>query len=242
MMLVNASAPRRRRLLHAAGLWRAALKELTWRRVLAAEAVGLVVNVLRFLDGWGSTHHLVARTFFTTVAPLLLVIAALLAAEAVRRGTSPLRAYSVALVTAGCASAGVQFMLRQVLRVHAMQGGVSSAAVKEWVWICSDMQTVTLLGGIALLAFYNHRSVERILQNLRAVELKHARLENELIESRLATAHAQVDPRTLFESLARIRNLYASSSPEADPALEELVQALRTRRAACSAAAGGPGS
>lgn len=226
----------RRWLTDAAGLGRAALKELTWRRVLTAEAMGLFVNVLRYLDGWGSTHHAVARLCFTTVAPFLLVVAALVAAEAVRRGTAPLRAYAVALVTAACGSAGVQFVLRQTLGIHPMEGGIASAAVKEWNWIGSDIQTVILLGGIGFLAFYNHRSVEGLLQNVRAAELKYVRLESELIESRLATAQAQVEPRTLFESLARIRNLYACSSPEADRALDELVQALRTRRVASGAA------
>jgi hypothetical protein len=227
----------RQRLTNAAGLWRAALKELTWRRVLTAQLVGLVVNGLRFLDGWGPTHNIVARTVFTTVAPFVLVLAALVAAEAVRRGTAPVRAYAGALITSACVTAGLQFVLRQVLGIHPTDGNMASAAVKEWVWIGSDVQTVLLLGGIGLLAFYNHRSVERILQNVRAAELKRVRLENELIESRLATAQAQVDPRTLFESLARIRNLYACSSPEADRALEELIQALRTRRVATGATA-----
>jgi hypothetical protein len=227
----------RRRLADAAGLWRAALQELTWRRVLMAQLVGLIVNGLRFLDGWGPTHHVVARTFFTTVAPLLLVLAALVAAEAVRRGAAPVRAYVGALIAAACVTAGLQFMLRQVLGIHPTEGNMASLAVKEWVWIGSDVQTVLLLGGIGLLAFYNHRSVERILQNVRASELKRVRLENELVESRLAAAQAQVDPRTLFESLARIRNLYASSSPEADHALEELIQTLRARRVATGAAA-----
>ncbi|MBS0579249.1 MAG: hypothetical protein JSR36_08315 [Proteobacteria bacterium] len=231
----------RRRPGGAVAFWKAALVDLTWRSVLTAEALGLVVNVLRFLDGWGPTHNVIARTVFTTLAPLLLVVAALGAAEAVRRGAAPVRAYLAALVAAACASAGLQFLLRQVLGIHPPAGGVTSAVVKEWVWFGADIQTVILLGGIGFIAFYNRRSVERILQNVRSAELKRVRLENELIESRLATAQAQVDPRTLFESLARIRNLYASSSPDADRALEDLIQSLRTRRVASGAVASADG-
>lgn len=245
MRLVHPAATRMRRgLRDAAGMWRSALQELTWRRVLIAEALGLLFNVLRFLDGWGTTQHWVVRTFFTTVAPLLLVMGALAAAAAVRRGVPPLRSYAVALIAASSGSTGIQFILRQLLGVHPTQGDMVSSAVKEWTWIAADFQTVLLLGGIAFVAFYNHRSVERILQNIRAAELKHVRLENELVESRLATAQAQVDPRALFESLARIRNLFAASSPDADHALEELIQTLRTRRIATGAAVppGGLGS
>ena len=239
MRFAHSSAARniRRGLMEAAGLWRAALKELTWRRVLTAEAVGLLVNVLRYLDGWGSTRHIVARISFTTIAPFLLVVAALVAAEGVRRGAAPARAYALALIIAASVTAGLQFALRQVLGVHRVAGSMASDAVKEWVWIGSDLQCVILLGGIGLVAFYNHRSVERILRNVRAAELRRIRLDNELIESRLATAQAQVDPRTLFESLARIRNLYGSSTPEADRALEELIQTLRTRRVVTGATA-----
>ncbi len=236
-MRARSSAGRlRRRLRQISAFWEAALADLTWRRVLTAEGVGLVLNVLRFLDGWGPTHNVVARTFFTTVAPLLLVVAALGAAEAVRRGASPVRAYPSALMAAAFATAGIQFVFRQLWAIHPEPGG-ASPAVKEWVWFGSDFQTVILLGGIGFVAFYNRHSVERILQNVRSAELRRVRLENELIESRLATAQAQVDPRALFESLARIRNLYASASPDADRSLEELIQSLRTRRVASGAAA-----
>lgn len=226
----------KRGLMGFAGLLQAAVSELTWRRVLTAQAVGLMANVLHYLDGWSNSFRAVlAMTIFTTVAPFLLVLAALCAAEAVRRGTPPLRAYSVALVGAACGSAGIQFVCRQVLAVHATSGA-ASATVHEWVWIGSDAVNVILMGGIALLAFYNHRSVERILQNIRTAELKRVRLDRELIESRLATAQAQIDPRALFESLARIRVLYGSSPLEADGALQGLIDTLRGRRAAIATA------
>ena len=219
------------------GIWKAAIKELTWRRVMTAEAIGLLINFLRSLDGWGSTQHVVVRTVFTTGAAFLLVVAALVAAEAVRRGAAPLRAYGVALLSAAGAAAGVQFTLRRQLGIHPVHGDMAPLVVKEWLWVCSDVQTVVLLGGIGLLAFYNRRSVERILRNVRLAELTRVRLERALVESRLAAAQTQVDPRALFDALAQIRNLYASSSPEADRALENLILTLRARRSAPNALA-----
>lgn len=237
MRLAGPSAERfRRGFAGFVGLLRAAVRELTWRGVLAAQAVGLMANVLRYLEGSGQTYsEVLAMTIFTTVAAFLLVLAALCAAEAVRRGTPPLRAYSLALAGAAGASAGMQFVCRQVLAIHATSR-LASVAVNEWVWIGSDAVNVILLGGIALLAFYNHRSVGRILQSVRTAELRRVRLERELIESRLATAQAQIDPRTLFDSLARIRNLYGSCPAEADRALQDLIETLRSRRSAIAAA------
>jgi hypothetical protein len=211
--------------------------------VLTAEVVGLMVNVLRYLIGWGQTFkEVLAMTIYTTLAPFLIVLAGLCAAEAVRRGTPPLRAYAVALLTAASTSAGIQFMCRQQLGIHA-KAVHASVTLRDWLWIPSDAMYVILLGGIGLLAFYNHRSVERILQSVRTAELKRVRLERELIESRLATAQAQIDPRALFESLARIRNLYASCQPQADHELENLIENLRGRHAAVGIAslAGGLG-
>ena len=41
-------------------------------------------------------------------------------------------------------------------------------------------------------------------------------LEGQLVESRLATAEAQVDPQMLFSALAEIRDGFSRSLPDAD--------------------------
>jgi hypothetical protein len=57
--------------------------------------------------------------------------------------------------------------------------------------------------------------------------LRRVQLEGQLIESRLATAEAQVDPQMLFSALAEIRDGFSRSSPDADAKLDDLVQQLR---------------
>jgi LytS/YehU family sensor histidine kinase len=57
--------------------------------------------------------------------------------------------------------------------------------------------------------------------------LSRVRLEQQLIESRLATAEAQIDPRMLFEALREIRSSLARAEPQADTQLDRLIRRLR---------------
>jgi hypothetical protein len=87
-----------------------------------------------------------------------------------------------------------------------------------------------------MLAYHNRRRATQILEGIRAAELKHVELERRLIESRLATAQAAIDPGALFASLASIRNLYATSAPSADRELDRLIEDLRDMRVASGVA------
>jgi hypothetical protein len=84
-----------------------------------------------------------------------------------------------------------------------------------------------VFGGIAMFAFLNHRSAQRILDVVRGAELRRVRLERQLTESRVAMTRAYIDPGALFESLGKIRTLYAESAPQADLRLDELIQHLQ---------------
>jgi hypothetical protein len=87
-----------------------------------------------------------------------------------------------------------------------------------------------------MLAYHNRRRATQILEGIRAAELKHVELERHLIESRLATVQAAIDPGALFASLASIRNLYATSAPSADRELDRLIEDLRDMRVASGVA------
>jgi hypothetical protein len=218
---------------------RVALLELTWGRLLTAQTIGFIANLLRYLESVGSTrpaHQLLLNTIFTTIAPFLIVVASLCATEAVRRGTAALRAHALALLAASGFSAIIQVITRHMLYLQTPGGAASTQLANAWLGFAVDMGDVLLAGGIAMLAYYNRHRAEGILEGIRAVELRRVRLERQLTESRLAAARAEIDPGTLFESLAHIRTLYDTSAPDADRELESLIQTLRTRSMAISAA------
>jgi hypothetical protein len=221
---------------------RAVLDALTLRRVLTAQAIGLLTNVLRYAENQGEPGLLSAfllNTVYTTMASFAVLVGALCAAEAVRRGAHPLRTYSGALLAAGLCSALITAYARDELDVHDRIHG-ASPALTWWLELGEDVLNVVAVGGVEMLLYHNRRMVDAILDGVRGTELRRLRLERQLIESRLAAARAQIDPRALFESLAGIRSLYQSAPEEADAALEALIDDLRARRAASIVRPAGP--
>jgi sensor histidine kinase YesM len=78
-----------------------------------------------------------------------------------------------------------------------------------------------------MLVYLNRRLAQRMLEGVRGAELRRVQLERQLVESRLATAEAQIDPQMLFSALADIRLGLERASPDADAKLDGLVQRLR---------------
>jgi hypothetical protein len=219
-------------LARLAGLVQASLGRLTWATVWRLEVLGALANGLRVLQNLGSSQALslfVANTILTTLMPLAAILAAYLADEVVQRGHAPWRTYLTAL--AGCSAllSLIDDVSRHLLG-FPFEGPLATARGNEWLWVTDDFMYFVSVLGVGFLAFYNRRSVERIVDGLRAAELKRVRLERELLSSRLATAQAEVDPAALFERLAGIRWLYGNAPADADHALEELIDDLRLRR------------
>jgi hypothetical protein len=204
-------------------MW-AVLRGITWKMFLAAQLLGLAFGVLRYLQGaQAPPHYLHTNLISRAVGAVFVMLAALAVDEAVRRGSSMWRAYPLALLAGGCVAAVVQWYLRSWLGIvdFTPDAGPPFARV---ALVAFD---VSAFGGLAMLAYLNRQSAERMLQGVRAAELERVRVERCLIESRLATAQAQIDPRSVLKQLTEIRNLYGAARPAADERLETLIQELR---------------
>jgi sensor histidine kinase YesM len=92
----------------------------------------------------------------------------------------------------------------------------------------STAEGIAVICAFGMVIYMNRRTAERMLDRVQAAELKRVQLEEQLIESRLAMAEAQVDPQMLFSDLAEIRDGFSRSLPDADAKLDALVQHLRT--------------
>lgn len=216
--------------------WRAARDSYTWRRVLITQGLGLLLAYLMTLD-WGYygefIHHVSLHYVTMSVYLLLLLPAAFCADEAVARGVRPMIVYPVLLI-----------VVNQVLAT-AVAGGM------QWIYLTiyalpwpSKTWGFTQASGhfsvacsLGLLIFMNGRAAERMLEGVRGAELRRVQLDQQLVESRLATAEAQIDPRMLFGALAQIKRGFEESRPEAEKELNDLIQTLRIALARASAAA-----
>ena len=209
------------RYLHAA--W----DSYTWRRVLFTQSLGFFVAYLTSLD-WGYygeyIHHVSIHYVTMSVYVFLLLPVAFCADEAVARGARPIVTSVVLLV-----------VVNQLLAAAA-------AGATQWIYVTiyaipwpSHTWGFTEASGhfsvpcsLGLLIFMNGRAAERMLEGVRGAELRRVQLDQQLVESRLATAEAQIDPKMLFGALAQIKRGFEDSRPNAEKDLNDLIQTLRT--------------
>lgn len=214
---------------------RAAWNSFTWRRVLFTQALGLVVAFLISLD-WGYygeyIHHVSIHFVTMSVYVFLLVPVAFCADEAVARGARPIVTYAILLIVvnqvlAAAVAAAMQWIYVTIYSIPwpAVTWGFTGASGHFSV-PCS----------LGLLIFMNGRAAERMLEGVRGAELRRVKLDQQLVESRLATAEAQIDPQMLFGALAQIRRGLEDSQPDAEKKLNDLIQTLRTALARTHAA------
>jgi sensor histidine kinase YesM len=206
---------------------RAAWNSYTWRRVLFTQAVAFSVAYLMALD-WGYygeyIHHVSIHFVTMSVYVFLLLPVAFCADEAVSRGARPIVTYAIVLI-----------VVNQVL-------AAAVAGAMQWIYVTiyaipwpPQKWGFTNASGhfsvpcsLGLLIFMNGRAAERMLESVRGAELRRVQLDQQLVESRLATAEAQIDPQMLFGALAQIKKGLEDSQPDAEKKLNDLIQTLRT--------------
>jgi hypothetical protein len=205
---------------------RAVLHAVTWKLFLAAQALALASALLLYLEVRGpraQPHVLHMYLISRAVAAVFLMLAAVATDEAVRRGFRMWRVYPVALLAGSGAAAIAQWYVRSWLGLIDYPSN-AGLPLPRMVLVAVD---VAGLGGVALLAYLNRQSAQRMLAGVRAAELERVRIERRLIESRLATAQAQIDPESVLKQLTEIRNLYGAARTGANEKLETLIQELR---------------
>jgi hypothetical protein len=85
---------------------------------------------------------------------------------------------------------------------------------------------VLLASGMAMSALVRQRDEEARSQAL-AFELERSELERKALDSRLRLLQSQVEPHFLFNTLANVRELVVSGSPQASNVLDSLIAYLR---------------
>jgi hypothetical protein len=82
-------------------------------------------------------------------------------------------------------------------------------------------------GGLIAAVRVSERRRTRMLSALRSAELARANSQQRLVQARLASLEARVDPDHLYTTLSRVERLYEEQPPAADLLLDELIVSLR---------------
>jgi len=207
---------------------RSALRPLRWRHFFAMQVLGqfaiLIQSTGDVLFGtWLGHPSLHYASMALNVA--LLVPLGLFADEVVTRGARPRYAYTAAVLAtypvALLSTSATQWLYLQVFPLAPGKPNLFWRAAFE------TSTNLYIYGGFVMLVYFNQRMADRILENFRATELHRVKLEQQLIDSRVAATEAQIDPHRLFDDLARIRSEFAADSPGAEDSLNLLIHSLR---------------
>jgi hypothetical protein len=199
----------------------AVLRSITWRALLATQALGAVFALTPWLEAFGNPTH--PRLAFglteQALTAFFVLVAALAGDEAVRRGWKVLAAFAATLLCASAATAGTQWCIETWFDVIDPLHGEKR--------LLDTFFHVGSLWGTVLLVYLNRQSAARLLARLRAGELARVRAERRLIASELAATQAEINPTAVLQRLAEVRDLYATEDAAADQRLEDLIGDLR---------------
>lgn len=209
---------------------------LTWRKFLLMQALGQLAILIASTedDLFGSWMGHPSLQYVSMALNVCIALpVALFADAAVDRGGKARVLYPLAIFMtipiAGVSAATMQWVYLLVFKLPA---GTVDIHVRSVMEATSGMFAY---GAFVMLVYMNRRTADRMLEGIRRAELRHAQLENQLVNSRLATTEAQIDPERLFGALADVREAFNRSLPEAEAQLDRLVQSLRTTLARAAA-------
>jgi hypothetical protein len=227
---VSAVAPARR-------FARDVLASLTWRKLLLSQLLALTLELIAELvfvlpAATRPASFSWSRIVVDETMALSILMAVVIADQAVARGCRPLRTYALSVLAASIVAAVSQFQIRAWLGVHTLadRPGVDVAVRRtQMIYVFSDALTY---GGLFTLALLDFRRREYLLRRMRLIELERARNEQQLAKSKLATLAAHVDAEELLTTLGDVHELFLLDAPSADRRLDTVIDQLRARLAA----------
>jgi hypothetical protein len=217
-----------------------ALKAASWKLVLGAQAVALALATARFFEhrsvdvtqmgfllaGAGSTRSHFPDAHFV-VAPLaatFLLVSALAAKEAMRRGASLNTCVLLGVGTASIATAVAQWHIRSLLG-----GEFAPVTDRPLLAMAVVAVDVAMLGTLFTVAYLKHDAEREILAEVRQAEWQRVELDRHRLASSIAMSRAIVDPHWLSAQIKEIRDLYGTGAPTAETRLDALIDELRLR-------------
>ena len=212
----------------------AALRRISWR------VVGTTLAVMLALDAWLiiditladppkplSAQEYLSGMIINLLMAFSIMFTTLVADERVERGSRRLPAYTWAVVIGSAAAALAQWEVHQWLRLptrNDVPGVPYEATITQPALVFFEY----LIWGAIIVYFYvSRRHALRAATQMSAAQVERADAQRRTLESRLQALQARVEPQFLFDTLARVRELYESAPAKGNEMLRELIVYLR---------------
>lgn len=170
--------------------------------------------------------HLVNQLWHYEFLSFSLLLALVLADDAVDRGAPRLPTYALAIVAGSLAGVLVLrlLMLLQFWGQFARRGYPVGQLILGFLGSCS--RCLPLAIGLGFL-YAEIRHTRRTQAQLHAAELARAQRTRVAFEAQLSALQARVEPQFLLDTLGRVGNLYDGDVTRADAMLDDLIAYLR---------------
>jgi hypothetical protein len=225
----------------------AVLRELTWGKVIAAQAIAVVWHLYRYVETRYfpemplPASYQLSGLVIQEFTAFSLLLGTLCAREAVRRGARDWAAYPTALLIAAAFTGIAQWYVRHWLGWMVMVDiNPYSPGARKWGHMLYIGIDTLVYGAFVMLAYVSRQREIHCVKLAQAVELERTDMERELARSRLAAVNARIEPHLILAQLARLKQLYEAAMPQAERELDELVQQLRARTASAALARPAP--
>jgi signal transduction histidine kinase len=199
--------------------WRVIVGALTWRRVVVAGLLAVVVATILSPHFVTPFSVLLGRMIF--IAALLLLVFSVAGAWQSRR----LPGWLVQVIAVALAAPFATLLAY----LPSVDGDLRAMLTHEslimgFIDITASVLLIAPL--LALGSLYRERDAQARSAQL-AFELERSTLEKEALDARLKLLQAQIEPHFLFNTLANVQELVESGSAQAAPVLKSLIAYLR---------------
>jgi hypothetical protein len=154
----------------------------------------------------------------------VFLLGILVARRTVAHGARRVAAYAVAIAAAALVCAALDFGFKM------LTGFYEQGEVQPWwkpvdaLWI---FLTVTMLGAPCTFAYVDYQRARESAARLHAAGLARTREARNVLQTRLQALQARVEPQFLFDTLARVKQLYDRDFGKGEATLDALIAYLR---------------
>ena len=213
-----------------------AWRTITWRQIAWTAGLGLFAEVLfitvshaftMFLqrDWSGRLKQVFGNLMYEEATAFFFLLCIVAADHAVRRGAPRIRSFALAILVAALLGAAFNSS------VLYATGWFDQPFVRWWwkpVHPISHFLWYLLIGGFVTFVYADLQRNRESATRLHAATLRRTHAARDVLQTRLLAMQARVEPQFLFDTLARIREIYRRDAKAGQQTLDDLIVHLRT--------------
>jgi sensor histidine kinase YesM len=169
---------------------------------------------------WAAAPKWATAMLRAQVTAFVMLLAAWTAERHAAAARVPRVPLPLALLAAGAAATFLVALLYVVL-----DGATQRSTELRWI-LYVQIENV-LLAGAAVLAWMDRRRAQAAVARMHAAHLARVDATRRTLEAQLQAMQARIEPQFLFDTLARVKELYDRDAEAAERVLDELIAYLR---------------